>query len=179
MFFLAPRSVSSVPLHHYRSTARLSPTPRGMQTHIKRGPAAHFEDFQALLFLLSSFLSFSQCDPHAGRLSFLAAHTHTRTHTPTAVPHSAHLAATVELDRWGLLPLCHLQTSPLRFLTLTLMQVNITSIKSQNTVCFFTYFRVFVIDLDVDELFLKTGSDLFHPAARSILVCYSPTILQL
>lgn len=99
VFFLAPRSVSSVPLHHYRSTARLSPTPRGMQTHIKRGPAAHFEDFQALLFLLSSFLSFSQCDPHAGRLSFLAAHTHTRTHTPTAVPHSAHLAATVELDR--------------------------------------------------------------------------------
>lgn len=81
VFFLAPRSVSSVPLHHYRSTARLSPTPRGMQTHIKRGPAAHFEDFQALLFLLSSFLSFSQCDPHAGRLSFLAAHTHVHTHT--------------------------------------------------------------------------------------------------
>lgn len=38
MFFLAPRSVSSVPLQHYRSTARLSPTLRGMQTHIKRGP---------------------------------------------------------------------------------------------------------------------------------------------
>lgn len=38
VFFLAPRSVSSVPLHHYRSTARLSPALKGMQTHIKRGP---------------------------------------------------------------------------------------------------------------------------------------------
>lgn len=48
-------------------------TERNANTHQKR--PSWFEDFQALLFLLSSFLSFGRCAPYPGRICFLAAHT--------------------------------------------------------------------------------------------------------
>lgn len=103
VFFLAPRSVSSVPLHHYRWTARLSPALKGMQTHIKRGPLV-FEDFQALLFLLSSFLSLRQCERMlVGCLSWQHTNTHTLAYQH-AVPHSAHLAITWEVRSPALIP---------------------------------------------------------------------------
>lgn len=57
-------------------------TERNANTHQKR--PSHLEDFQALLFLLSSFLSFSRCDPYAGRLFFLAAHTQMCTHAKSS-----------------------------------------------------------------------------------------------
>lgn len=141
VFFLAPRSVSSVPLHHYRWTARLSPALKGMQTHIKRGPLV-FEDFQALLFLLSSFLSLSQCERMlVGCLSWQHTHTHWLTNM---LSHT--LLTWQSLERWGLLPSSHLQASLLRFLVVTLMQVNTTTAKSQNMASCFTYFHVSITD---------------------------------
>lgn len=123
---------SSPPLA-FNSSAFTS-TERNANTHQKE--PSQFEDFQALLFVLSSFLSFSRCDPYPGRLWFPKVQTHnlTQTHTHTlAVPHSAHLANSGEMNRWGLLPPYHLQTSVLGFLTVTLIQVNTTTTKSQNS----------------------------------------------
>lgn len=153
VFFLAPRSVSSVPLHHYRSTAPLSPTLKGMQTHIKRGPLILKISRLCSSYFLPSYLSVSVIRMLVGSLSWQHAHKHMHEHThlhgctlwictqgsPTAVPHSAHLANRGGTERWGLLPLCHLQTSPLRFLMVTLMQVNITTIKSHNVVVLHTF----------------------------------------
>lgn len=143
VFFLVPRSVSSVPLHHYRWTARLSPALKGMQTHIKRGPLV-FEDFQALLFLLSSFLSLSQCER---MLVECLSWQHTRTHTHRLTNMLSHTLFTWQsLERWGLLPSSHLQASLLRFLVVTLMQVNTTTATSQNMASCFTYFHVSITD---------------------------------
>lgn len=132
VFFLAPWSVSSVPLLYYRSTAPLSPTLKGMQTHIKRG--SPLEDFRALRFLLSSFLSYSHCNLYAGRRSSRQ-RTHTHTHTNRDY-------------RWGRLPLHHLWTSLLRFLMEELKQRNTTTIKSQSRI----WFHMFC---DVDMVFLR------------------------
>lgn len=57
VFSLAPRSVSSVPLLHYRSTAPLSPTLKGMQTHIKRGPLIFKISRLCSAYVLPSYLS--------------------------------------------------------------------------------------------------------------------------
>lgn len=120
VFFLAPRSVSSVPLLHYRSTAPLSPTLKGMQTHIKRGPLILKISRLCSSYFLPSYLSVNAIRMLVGSLSWQYSHSHTytnchtRTHThgctqkictgairnsPTAVPHSAHLANTTEKDR--------------------------------------------------------------------------------
>lgn len=81
VFFLAPRSVSSVPLQHYRSTARLSPALKGMQTHIKRGPLVLKISRLCSSYFLPSYLSVSVCCMLVGSLSWQ--HTHTQCiHTP-------------------------------------------------------------------------------------------------
>lgn len=139
MFFLAPRSVSSVPLLHYRSTAPLSPTLKGMQTHIKRGPLILKISRLCSSYFLPSYLSVNAIRMLVGSLSWQRAHTHSQFLTPTAVPHSAHLANKGQTDNWGLQPLCHLQTSLLGFLTVTLMQVNKTTKMSQNMVLFYIF----------------------------------------
>lgn len=117
VFFLAPRSVSSVPLLHYRSTAPLSPTLKGMQTHIKRGPLILKISRLCSSYFLPSYLSVNAIRMLVGALSWQHTHTHRQTHgctesfsthsmriSPTAVPHSAHLANSREMDRWGLCP---------------------------------------------------------------------------
>lgn len=58
-------------------------TERNANTHQKR--PSQFEDFQALLFLLSSFLSFSQCDPYPGMFFFFPRQRDIQTDTYTPV----------------------------------------------------------------------------------------------
>lgn len=83
VFFLAPRSVSSVPLLHYRSTAPLSPTLKGMQTHIKGGPLILKISRLCSSYFLPSYLSVNVICMLVGSLSWQ--HTPKHTHTFTWV----------------------------------------------------------------------------------------------
>lgn len=91
VFFLAPRSVSSVPLLHYRSTAPLSPTLKGMQTHIKRGPLILKISRLCSSYFLPSYLSVNVIRMLVGSLSWQHTHTFTRAHTVDSHIHNDRL----------------------------------------------------------------------------------------
>uniref|UniRef100_A0A3B3UMZ8 Uncharacterized protein n=1 Tax=Poecilia latipinna TaxID=48699 RepID=A0A3B3UMZ8_9TELE len=74
----SPRSVSSVPLLHQRPAALLSPTLKGMQTHMKRGPLVLKISRLCSSHFLPSYLSLDAIRMLVGCLP--CQHMHTNTH---------------------------------------------------------------------------------------------------
>lgn len=130
------------------NSSPFSNTERNANTHQKRPSGLKISRLCSSYFL-PSYLSVNVGRMLVGSLSWQRAHTHTNC-CPTLCSLGKHTR-----ERWGLLPSCHLQTSLLRFLVATLMQVNITSEKPKYVFCF-TYFCLHH-RCDVDVMFLRAG----------------------